>query len=717
MRTRSGTRGARLRFAGAPGVLFIVGALLLPPGAGAHGGAVGHPEGHAGIGVSHGPGVLPSPIAELGNIALANGTFRTGNTSGPNGVGPTALAYDGIHHRLFVGVAGPAPGVIVIDPQTGDEVARWPVPGGSNAVPRALVFDPLNDLLDVAGGGSGNVSFLNAVTGAVENTTYLGVGTDPVALAVDTGTNVLAVAEASDASVALLNATSGSVTRVVAVGPTPDAVAFDPVLGWMIVANGGGSTVTLLDPGNGSTAGSEPVGNAPDGVAYDSVQGNVLVANRLSDNVTILSPGGLVPIGQYGTGRGPGLLSCTIDGQAVIPNTLDDNVTVVDDAHRTPLPSQPTGVDPVVSLWDASEGRDYIADQVTDNLTVLNLTVTGVEGSNGLGGRPLGIADLPGLGRFAFADPGTSAVEEVTAGNLSEVFRTTLPAPPIALAASEALGRLFAIEPQGASAPGNLSILDAGTGAVLGTYPVGLDPQGVAFDPATGEVYVAEWGSASVSVIDPLTGHVNATFSIPAGTAHPSAIAVAVSANGSELYVPAGTSNSTVTVLNATTGAFVAAVPTPSDPVGVADDPTNRTVWVADAGAAEVTEIAESGHVAMANFTLGVDPVGVAVDDPLQWVLVTSPSGHLVDLLNASDGTILGVLRVGAAPTGVAVDPTSVHAAVTDPSGGDVALLGAPPPTFPVTFQESGLPDPSAGWNLTVDGVPLVVTAASVTLP
>ena len=48
---------------------------------------------------------------------------------------------------------------------------------------------------------------------------------------------------------------------------------------------------------------------------------------------------------------------------------------------------------------------------------------------------------------------------------------------------------------------GTVSVIDAATGTVTGTIPVGSGPDGVAVDPAARTVYVANFSGNSVSVI------------------------------------------------------------------------------------------------------------------------------------------------------------------------------------------------------------------------
>jgi YVTN family beta-propeller protein len=55
----------------------------------------------------------------------------------------------------------------------------------------------------------------------------------------------------------------------------------------------------------------------------------------------------------------------------------------------------------------------------------------------------------------------------------------------------------------------SVSVIDSTTNTVVASIPVGTGPEGIAFNPNNGDMYVANEGSFNVSVIAPLT----ATFS------------------------------------------------------------------------------------------------------------------------------------------------------------------------------------------------------------
>jgi YVTN family beta-propeller protein len=103
-------------------------------------------------------------------------------------------------------------------------------------------------------------------------------------------------------------------------------------------------------------------------------------------------------------------------------------------------------------------------------------------------------------------------------------------------------------------------------------------------------VYVANEGSNSISVIDPLANAVVAT--IPVGN-HP--IDIVVSPDGATVYVANAGGNS-VSIISAASNTVVKTVTVGSNPVNVSIDPSVGTVYVANAGSNSVSVISTPGY-------------------------------------------------------------------------------------------------------------------------
>jgi YVTN family beta-propeller protein len=132
-------------------------------------------------------------------------------------------------------------------------------------------------------------------------------------------------------------------------------------------------------------------------------------------------------------------------------------------------------------------------------------------------------------------------------------------------------------------APANFSF-GRGAPGINVTVPVGADPFGVAYDSATGDVFVTNSGSNDVSV---LFGNLSTPIdTIGVGT---SPTGVAFDPVNGNVYVANNGSNN-VSVINGTTLSVTATINVGSNPLGVAADLDTGEVFVADYGSGQVTD-------------------------------------------------------------------------------------------------------------------------------
>ncbi len=156
---------------------------------------------------------------------------------------------------------------------------------------------------------------------------------------------------------------------------------------------------------------------------------------------------------------------------------------------------------------------------------------------------------------------------------------------PFGVALSQDRARVF-VSNWGAR---TVTVLDASTRAFIRTVHVGTHPGAIVASPTADEIYVANADSDSVSVLDSVTGSVLRTIDLrpyPNAPVGGSPNALAVSSDGSTLYVTnAGDNDIAVVHLapGSAAGEDVAGlIPTAWYPDGVALDPTDDTIFVAN---------------------------------------------------------------------------------------------------------------------------------------
>src|SRR6185295_2712695 len=138
-----------------------------------------------------------------------------------------------------------------------------------------------------------------------------------------------------------------------------------------------------------------------------------------------------------------------------------------------------------------------------------------------------------------------------------------------------------------------------------GAIQTGAGPQAIAVNPATNKIYVANDGSATVTVID---GSNNTTATVVVGS-HP--IAIAVNPVTNKIYV-ANNGSANVTVIDGSTNTTTN-VTVGTNPSAVAINPVTNKIYVANTNSGNVTVINGSDN-STATVTVGSTPVSVAVN-------------------------------------------------------------------------------------------------------
>lgn len=267
--------------------------------------------------------------------------------------------------------------VSVLDLDTGQERARWPVPGkpaGVAVAPDGSVFTvspdsktvrrysadgtlmaqvtldggPIGVAHDAARGRLFVSDWYNARLWVLEDVTLtvlseLPAGAAPAGLALSPDGTLLASAERDANRVSLYDADTLTLLRTVPVGTRPFGLGFAPD-GRLFVGNVGSNDMTVIAPHTGAVLATVPVGERPYGVAF--ARSRAFVTNQYENTVSVIALDDLSIIATLEVGEYPEGIAATGDGRIAVANWFDNTLNLIDARTLEPLAALETADGP-----------------------------------------------------------------------------------------------------------------------------------------------------------------------------------------------------------------------------------------------------------------------------------------------------------------------------------------------------------------------------------
>lgn len=200
-----------------------------------------------------------------------------------------------------------------------------------------------------------------------------------------------------------------------------------------------------------------------------------------------------------------------------------------------------------------------------------------------------------------------------------------------------------------AEADSGIVELDARTGEVKMLWKTGGgDPNTLTVTRDSRRIFVANTGSASVTMIDRVTVVPQriATGRGPRG--------LALSNDESELWV-ANSGDNTVSVISTRRLREVASFPSGGrEPIRLQFHPGGHEVWISHRGSQELTVLDVASAAVLSHIPIEGEPRSIAFSDDGALAFVSVPRRHRVDLIDVATRAVIGSLDEVIAPTGLA---------------------------------------------------------------
>lgn len=243
------------------------------------------------------------------------------------------------------------------------------------------------------------------------------------------------------------------------------------------------------------------------------------------------------------------------------------------------------------------------------------------------------------------ATAGTSSVDVrvtpgVFSGQMATGSTTTVGAGPQGMVVSGS--RMYVAN----YASNTVSVLDANTGKVIATVATGNKPTQLALNPSGSMLFIANSASNSVTAIRTTSGSLIATIPV----ASPQGLAM--NPAGTRLYVTS-TGTDKVSVINTANGQIVSSISVGSIPVGVAVSPDGTRVYVANRGSNTVSVINATNNAVLATLAVGTMPHQLALNGDGSRLFVTNAGSDTVSVLSTNTGATISTIAVGDSPNGI----------------------------------------------------------------
>lgn len=222
----------------------------------------------------------------------------------------------------------------------------------------------------------------------------------------------------------------------------------------------------------------------------------------------------------------------------------------------------------------------------------------------------------------------------------------------------------------------SISVIDSSTNTVVATVPLGDNlPQDLAVDTSSHTLYAAgvagsTTGTSLISVVDGVHRTLTSTVSTAGLFQH-----VAVDSSTHKVFA-AGCCGQTLWELDGPTDTSIASLTIPGT-FGVAANPVTQKVYVTnrDANAGVVSVFDETTNLVTASVSVGRYPDGAAVDTSANVIYISNRYDNSVSVIDGTTNAVIATVPAGLEPVAITVDPATHTAYVIDAGSNTVSVI------------------------------------------
>jgi YVTN family beta-propeller protein len=490
---------------------------------------------------------------------------------------------------------------------------------------------------------------------------------------------VVYVVNSKNNTISVYNSKNGPV-KLVKVGERPTSIAADPSTGLVYVAYSKNNTISVYNSKNNSVGGPVEVRERPTSIAADPSTGLVYVVNSKNNSISVYNSNsksvGTVPVpaGAYLSQPTSIAVNPSTHLAYVAIGKNYDKILVINGLDKKISGSVNVGPNDAGTPKSISIGNNkiYVANSKSNTISVIdgiNHTIINTIATPNV--SPADIEIVPKLDTLYIA----------TKDNNGQVYLINNPASyrsnigfsllqvgdgPTGIAADPSTGLVYVAN----SKDNTISVYNSKNGSVGKPVEVGEGPTGIAADPSTGFVYVANSKDNTISVYNSKNGSIGKPVEVGDG---PTSIAVD---NSTGLVYVANSKDNTISVYNSKNGSVEtmnAGTDPKQGPTGIAVGPNSKNNTIS---------VYNSKNGSVETMNAGTDPkqgpTGIAVDPSTHLIYVIRSENDSIAVMNKTNNNTLVELNkefVGEHPEQVVVDAENDRVYVSNSKGDNITIL------------------------------------------
>ncbi|WP_183558574.1 gliding motility-associated C-terminal domain-containing protein [Mucilaginibacter sp. SP1R1] len=303
----------------------------------------------------------------------------------------------------------------------------------------------------------------------------------------------------------------------------------------------------------------------------------------------------------------------------------------------TAINSGDVPVTATITATPAATGFAYIFSSI-GQLSAIDLSTNQIVSTTETSFRAFGEAISPD-GKFVYiTDPSDNAVITLNASTYAiEGYTSTgNNSSPRGITISPDGSKIYVTNeyPFDVIGHGTVDIINTVTHNITATINVGESPLGIVMSSDGSKIYVANQGSSFISVINANTGAAIGQIPLNHG-----ASSLAVTLDGSQLYVTAGAS---VSVINTATNQVVKTIDVGLNPISMAISPDNKKVYVVNEDSRSVSVIDNQTKTVIATIDLpgGQSPFSISLSPDGTKAYAINQNG-VISVINTANNSVI----------------------------------------------------------------------------